>query len=243
MPEQTKEEEHPDDPMMTRFEPVNVDDWSSRTVSALSPTNLTLLGNVQVAFIWMMDAGSKTVMGTEFDARIPENGLLLQFCDPPPPPPGAGAGTIPRASTIPPGGDSVVRRLSAAFSAAQKSKPVPLQLELPPLPQNAAASTNAPDPWIELPDAHTALSPSCAWTTLGTNIKIARIKQYAHCAPVIFISFFPLISNRWVLLPNHRDALLPSQKPLLSAKSKWPARVAILIQFLRGLSKALESLN
>jgi len=82
MPEQTKEEEHPDDPMMTRFEPVNVDDWSSRTVSALSPTNLTLLGNVQVAFIWMMDAGSKTVMGTEFDARIPENGLLLQFCDP-----------------------------------------------------------------------------------------------------------------------------------------------------------------
>jgi hypothetical protein len=79
MPEQIIEEEQPDDPMVIRFEPVNVDDWSSRTVNALSPTNLTLFGNVQVAFIRIVDAGSKIVIGTELDATIPENGLLLHF--------------------------------------------------------------------------------------------------------------------------------------------------------------------
>lgn len=161
---------------------------SSNIVYSPSPTSLTLLGRTQVAFVRIVDAGSKIVIGTELIVEdIEENGLLEQFCDTALPLPGAGAGTTPRASTTPPAGDNVVRLVSAVLSTAQKSKPIPPQLELPLLPQNAAASTNAPEPTIDVEDAQTALSPSCAQTAQGIN-KTAINRPYSENVRSIFIN-------------------------------------------------------
>src|SRR5271156_3248908 len=80
-----------DEDPMSIMSPENPEMACSIVYLAPSPISLVLLGNIHVALIWIVDAGSKTVDGTV----TPANGSTLQGWD------GAGGPAAGRLMRIP----------------------------------------------------------------------------------------------------------------------------------------------